>query len=547
MPSLPLSISSQSRKKLKAFHFEAKSAPSEFDKENTLLVRHVDDLAQHHSAVALPPNDDEVEVEVQPPKTPATKLEFAHLTGNQEDALNSLPTTTPLYDYVYWQTPSQSSRLADLIRETQRCKKRARSSSPTSPSQEDKSHHFPGRKDVLNLESLSQSSKAPQHDPAMNLWNAYLDSGWSKDRADSTDLPAFAHLLTSSPQTPGTNKSMECGMRRSISMPVSGSKRRRTAVNKPSGKVLSKLAHSREVILASHNTTEQRMLLLVERIDETISRRWSVEHEAPSSSSPLPDWGDTHPNTSVSPVPNRSPTTVQQRQMPSGGPAMFLGHPQAPQAVTTACDSNLSDYGDDGIDDDLCEAAERIATQENRPPNISKWSANHQAQEGSTFQEQSHVDQPVPQPQRESIASLQHDLHIQSSKKNEVAGREGKMLRNFAPEQPNLHRNEGASQQALSDEFDGDDFDTGAEMENLVVQYESQSVAPIATTAVPSLRATVEEHPLKGVNMQPNGTCYELEDDFDEDDELFDQIDDGSMFTQLVPSVRSTGQVCIFH
>lgn len=375
MPSAPLSISTQSRNKLHTYivELEANDDTRESDKENvnddlSLSIHrlgsqnlHDDDLQK--SSPQLP----QLLPEKQCPQTPANRIPLADLIGNTEDAFNCDPKDTTPEDHIFWQhgpTPRSSIPSASA-KSARRGKKRARSSSPASSSQNQESARFQAQ-ETLDLKSLHESLKTPHNDPALDLWARYTDASLAKKDADGKPLPAFAHLMTSSPQTPSTTNSKDSGLRRSISCgtewPASKAKRAKFKHEIAQGRVKDIFAASKTDIMASGKSKASKITLLMEKLHENSKKVPQIEVSAPSSSSPLPDRAGHSSLPFASPISKRTAAPQQNdgpRTNETTRQAVHDPHPQQGNDLDTLS----SEFGDDDLALDLLEAVEQSAAQ----------------------------------------------------------------------------------------------------------------------------------------------------------------------------------------
>lgn len=390
MPSATFSVSSQSRTTLRTFFFEAQPFDDarESDKENINDANFVPGLAD--GSQKLRQGDDDMQkssqqlpqlpLEKQCPHTPANRIPLADLIGNTEDAFNCDPKDTTPEDHIYWQhgpTP-RSSIPSATANNARRGKKRARSSSPASSSQNQKSAHF-DTEETLDLKILQESLKTPHNDPALDLWARYTDASLVKKDADGKPLPAFAHLMTSSPQTPNTTDSKASGLQRSISCgnewPASKSKRRKFNHESAEGKVKDIFAASKAAIMASGKSKASRITLLMEKLQENSRKVPQIEVSGPSSSSPLPDRFGPLNTHALSPAPKRIAAQQEQHDQAQTEETLEPSHDvRAPWQEDEGRESLSSDFGDEDLALDILEAVEQstciqaaIQTAEKQP------------------------------------------------------------------------------------------------------------------------------------------------------------------------------------
>jgi DNA replication ATP-dependent helicase Dna2 len=363
MPSAPLAESSQPRGILKTSRHDCKHAAVE-DKENH--IGHSDDEDEYDS-------EDEEIVEPPFPHTPAVRIPLEDLIGNTEDAFNCEPPLATPRDHVTWQHGPASSDPSVSVRGTgtQISRKRARSSSPSS-SQVDRSAHFEGQRDALDMNSVHKTLRTPNNDPTQELWNRYMSANISRNQNGEFILPSFANLPPSSPQTPSTG-SKDGGLRRTASCgvewPTSKPKRRKIDTMDSHSRTKNIFAASRKEILAQNMPKTSRVGLLIEKIQESLNKHPRVDDE-PSSSSPLPGRHSQMPATQASPT--RSPSKLSKPVPVPNGPATITARNETPKSPSKPGGGSSSEFGDDDVDLDLFESVEKQFSQlpiSQEPPN----------------------------------------------------------------------------------------------------------------------------------------------------------------------------------
>lgn len=537
MPSAPFAISSQSRKKLKAFAFDERRLGVDEDKENQ-EVRRPTKPANH-----LTGKEDETgnversqTSERELPRTPAVKIPFEDLIANTEDAFNCPPPLATPKDHVLWETHPDSTDASGAAAGTQRSRKRAHSSSPAS-SQLGRSDQFSAHKDALNLDALNKSLRTQNNDPTQDLWSRYATANAKKAEQTEPTLPPYANLLPSSPQTPST-ASKESGLRRThscgIEWPASKAKRRRVEARELHGRTKELFAASRKEILRRDLSNNTRVGLLLEKIQESLTKKIAPD-ESPSSSSPLPDRRsqallskkvapDEDP-TSSSPLPDRrsqallSPTKPQAEVPPqtTGSPhANLHGALATPQRTKDQHDASFSsEFSDDGLDIEVFESVEQALAQ------TAAGNGSMSAQEpckGRT----------------DDCGAASSSRQIPSQQRG-PPGRQlsGHVSQNPPPSEPQTT----SVPQEFDDEFDDDDDDEDLmnEMLDLAAQYDSQPN--------PSAR----EHPgaqsaQTDTNPKLLDTFDEFEDAFDDDDEIWEGIANATS-AKATTAIGSTNHV----
>ncbi|EXJ58837.1 DNA replication ATP-dependent helicase Dna2 [Cladophialophora yegresii CBS 114405] len=481
MPSAPLGVTSQSRKKPRTSASNGRQCAAE-DKENQTAEGALNSLERDRTGCTEQNGLSETRL----PQTPTVRIPIEDLIANTEDAYNCAPPLATPIDHVLWQTNPASSNSLEAADATQRSRKRAHSSSPAS------SQQLSAHKDAMNLDTLNKSLRTPNNDPTQDLWNRYTTAnGLKKDTKEPT-LPAYPHLLPSSPQTPSTTD-RDSGLRRThscgVEWPTSKAKRRR--MDEQNSRTKELFAASRKEILRRDLPNNTRVGLLLEKIQESLTKKTDAP-ESPSSSSPLPD---RRSQALVSPTrpPNRT-------RGDSSGPrgATQSSQKRSPLKHGVSRDASFStDFSDDPFDADALACVEQVLAQ-SQVNNEDDGGVSH-AGDGSGQR---------PASQSHAAAEIVHTNTARDPYQPipaEIA----------MPRQP-----QKISTQADFDEFDDDDDDDLMnEMLDLAAQYDSQRQAPVAEQAAvaqPTSQADIETKHLE--------TLDEFEDAFDDDDELWENI-----------------------
>ncbi|ERF76175.1 hypothetical protein EPUS_01509 [Endocarpon pusillum Z07020] len=544
MPSAPFSISTQSRNKLQTYILEANPIDSQQvdDKENinvdlsrcASLVgsQRLHDDALQKSSPQLPPLSSEKPC----PQTPANRIPLADLIGNTEDAFNCNPKDTTPEDHICWQhgpTPLSSIPSA-TANSTRRGKKRARSSSPTTSSQNQKSTRS-NAQETLDLKILHESLKTPQNDPALDLWARYTDASLTKKDADGNALPAFAHLMTSSPQTPSTANGKDGGLRRSISCgiewPVSKAKKRKLNQEAAEGRLKDVFEASKTDIIGPKKSKASRITLLMEKLQENSRKVPQIEVSGPSSSSPLPD------RIGLSTVPLLSP--VSRR---------FAAQQEYDEAVTTEGNgqtmhdmpaqqhddpgSRSSEFGDEDLALDVLEAVEQSAGTQ-----VALSATGKQGCESLTRMENitrqihagpGHQSSPPQSSYRRCPEILLPRSEVQGGVDNRASA-------NVTPSAFNGDDDD--------DEF-GDGSDDNGVLADLAARFDTQQ-----STGDPPRQTHVKQILVQqDVGYNNNPTTAQAADDDDDtydddgDDDLWNQIGDGSLVLQQESGVATASQ-----
>ena len=505
MPSAPATISSQSKKKLRAFSFNGQVESYNDDKENGL---HFQTAHGKGEPLKLSPRrsqpNESAKQEPAPPSTPASSIPLADLIGNIEDAWKyPLPSATPL-DHVGWSKASGTQN-SSSFQSTQRGKKRARSSSPGS-SQPDKRSQYSAGKESSDLENIQKSLRTPQNDPAADLWNHYA-SGLKT----SNVKPSLFRLSPSSPKTPSTTNSKDNALRRTASCgvewPMSKSKRRRTDATESFDRARGIFAAAKREILAPDLPKQSRISMLVEKIQESLSKKQSEPGDEPSSSSPLPE-RDRY--IDLSPIPEaleQDQASPRSRNADSNKtPTKVMGH-------DTRMDSGSSDYGDDEIDIGLVDTFERVSTQQ---------SPSMERQPISKFRPSATNDNELARQIEDALQPV--DTLRPPQGWPAIVGEENNC--------------DGPSEIVSDDEFLDDDETFTTELHNLVDRVDSQRKGDMEPPNT-SRQATESTGILPPAAAQPH-------DEFDDDDELWQNLDE-TMLMPTASEVKSGSQVrCVY-
>ncbi|OAL37011.1 hypothetical protein AYO20_03780 [Fonsecaea nubica] len=483
MPSALLGVSSQSRRKLKAFAFDERLLAGDEDKENQ----------QDQNAVTKPSSDhrdytrQDQMTEPRVPHTPAVRIPIEDLIANTEDAYNCPPPEGTPKDHVLWQTHPDSSDASAAAGATQRSRKRAHSSSPVS------SQQVSAHRDALNLDTLNKSLRTPNNDPTQDLWNRYTTANGLKKDGKEPSLPAYGHLLPSSPQTPST-ASKDSSLRRThscgVEWPTSKSKRRRTETTQHHSRTKELFAASRKEILRRDLSNNTRVGLLLDRIQESLTRKVDAV-EDPSSSSPLPDRCS---QAFVSPT--KRPNGTRPRS--SGPDAPHVSQVAQPKKTISPSEASSSfEFSDDGLDVEAFESAERALGQAEAKNQISHIEPDRNGN-GSSTRSRSYC--------HDEGGTLQLDGSRDQNERQPNGNQE--------PMHPGAV---AAGFDEFNDE-DDDDEELMNEMLDLAAKYDSQSQAVVANP--PGFSKPTAPKP----QTRHLETLDEFEDVFDDDDEIWEDI-----------------------
>ena len=306
--------STQTRTKLKAFQFEdtlslESAKEREAEKENRLVApqktstsketpksaKVVKDIENAFETPRLPHNKS-----FPQPSTPAARLPLADLVGNIDDtSRHAVQSVLSPQEQLYWRGSQPVNTPVP-----RKNKKRAHSSSPVGPSQ-----------DEPRLSVLKGELTTPQADPATDLWSRYTSNKGTPGVKRSV---AFAHLINeSSPRSAAAAGSVS-GLRRwascGVEFPASTRKRRKThgifQGDRPDdAEDIFTAAPSSDGMMQGQAPTSN-LASIVQRMKESISNSQVLP---PSSSSPPPHARDRQIAFPESPLKRHSPRETKEK------------------------------------------------------------------------------------------------------------------------------------------------------------------------------------------------------------------------------------------
>ncbi|KAF2866818.1 hypothetical protein BDV95DRAFT_583844 [Massariosphaeria phaeospora] len=354
----PIMPSSQTRTKLKAFQF-VEGAPTlesirgrQAEKENIPVQSRRNPTPNTSKAIENVPQKTFGTPKLAqskicpPPSTPATRLPLADLVGNIDDSTRHVvkPVLSP-DEQLCWRG---SQPVSTPFR---RGKKRARSSSPAAPSQEEP-----------KMDSVRRELDTPQADPATELWTRYTGN---KDTPSANKAVTFAHLINESSPRSSVQAGSVSGLRRwascGVEFPTSTTKRRRTH-----GGFRAESSNTDDVFNAASSDgalpgqpEKSNLAGMLQRMRDSISRPPPIITSSvqPGSSSPLPEAADRDLSLCESPLRQRP------RDQFSDASGTFEEDMEAideDKAAEEARRSSASsdEFGDADFDTDMVEALE---------------------------------------------------------------------------------------------------------------------------------------------------------------------------------------------
>ncbi|KAL8722489.1 MAG: hypothetical protein Q9225_001053 [Loekoesia sp. 1 TL-2023] len=487
----PIPASSASRSKLKAFHFhkqaeqpntkDLESALSdeeqEIGKENNAPLEDQSIMAASQLMPGPPPLSQRSQHK-ECPQTPVGRLPLAELIAAVDDNANQNLDSTPVERVLWHHVPGSSQFSSSQPASTSKQgRKRARSSSPLSSSQNEASSHFPSKKQSFDLQTLQKTLKTPQADPAGDLWARYaLKTGGVRDGSPTRNETNFTELLrSSSPQTPGSHlKTRELGgLRRAISCanewPTSAAKRRRLNHSGSQNQALN----DKHTVERSENAKMSRVSLLVEQVQNALlrSRTGDVKEKQNLESSPSPDKGTSFHQSQPSPS-NGAHGHDRQKQAPPN-----LEHSNAIaeaelQVAQNECSHGLErgsefeddDFDDDDFDDDELLEVVHASLAPKQPIDTHVVNKARTAPSKQTL-----VETGSAYPKSSVPPKIKSEYAINKSKSGRLNTSAGKV------EAPDISK----APSSLHDDFEDDDDDmSAADIENLVAVYDRQPRSP---------------------------------------------------------------------
>lgn len=214
--------STQTRTKLKAFQFiegaptgETTTKQRNAEKENLPAANPRSSVKDVGNTATTPKPKPATSKSCPPPSTPAMKRPpLADLVGNIDDSSRHAPqpVVSPEEQLIWRGSQPVNTPLP------RKNKKRARSSSPAAPSQEDPT-----------LEAVKKNLTTPQADPVLDMWSRYTNKSGTPSANKNV---AFAHLISEASPRSAVAAGSVSGLRRWAScgheFPASNRKRRRT-------------------------------------------------------------------------------------------------------------------------------------------------------------------------------------------------------------------------------------------------------------------------------------------------------------------------------
>ncbi|KAL9039166.1 MAG: hypothetical protein Q9214_004986 [Letrouitia sp. 1 TL-2023] len=371
MPPIP--VSSKSKSKLEAFHFHDRTAESDTlekldlqtrgaDKENRPTLEDSKNTDALH-LMPCPQSFSQRSSQKECPQTPVGRLPLAELIAGTNDNTHQKLDLTPV-ERVLWNLSPSTSQLSSSQERlaSRRGQKRARSSSPTAPSEKKKPKPFTPGKQPMDSYKSQRPLKTPQADPASDLWSRYSNANADDGKASPTRLreEVLVELMkSSSPQTPPSHlRAKELGgLRRSISCtndwPESVAKKRRLNHSTQHTLATAGTEASGTEHLCQSTTNISRVSILVERMQDELNGSFKRERgpSQPAESSPSPEKKAGSQTSSQTPSNQAEDTAVfasQPFDMPENGVTLNSPNQRSESEGT-------SDFGDDEFNDEMLD------------------------------------------------------------------------------------------------------------------------------------------------------------------------------------------------
>ena len=371
----PITASTQSRTKLKAFQYERKDGQSdgrtlEGEKENVPF----DTVAKLSQNIPPPPSSSQKSntKDVRDcPQTPLGRLPLSELLASGEDKRQNL-NVTPI-ERVLWDNSTRSSDLS-VAAAARKGRKRAHSSSPASSSQNETSDPFKEQDKLARLHASQSAFKTPKLDPIDDLWSHYsMNTGPVELRSPTAGAGVALALSmpSSSPQTPANHVQRDAnGLRRALSCiewPTSAAKRRKLFHNSSQTKsaIVKDNAEPRGRPVESSKMS--RVNLLLEKVHSGLVRSPAPDNEF-SSSEPSRSSPAAKQNGILPPVQSDDASSGNESQGLVDNAARVLGQngvalqkeASAPlvlskEEIANLENANSSDFDDDELDLEMLE------------------------------------------------------------------------------------------------------------------------------------------------------------------------------------------------
>lgn len=493
--------STQTRTKLKAFQF-IEGAPigesgkgRKAEKENLPRVlgkaTTIDDMKRLPPAVkdggkaAITPKPATSKM-CPPPSTPAMKrLPLADLVGNIDDSSRHAlqPVVSPEEQLIWRGSQPMNTPLP------RKNKRRARSSSPVAPSQED---HM--------LDATKKGLTTPQADPALELWSRYTSN---KGTPSANKSVAFAHLINESSPRSTLAAGSVSGLRRWAScgheFPASTRKRRRTH-----GVFQGEHTRVEDVFAAAPSSegavpgqpAKSNIASMVQRMKECVSKSQpKISSQFPSSSSPLPDTENRHVESSGSPLQRRAhESDADTSETMQVAEDILEEDEEVEDEEATGCSSD--DFGDDDFDSEMVDA---LVGPSQAVPNPMQ--ATHDTDHATI----SAI--PTPAPQQPHLAAE----HLRDAESDDEFG------------------------------MDGDEDDFAADLEHVASLYDNR---PEVSQSQQAISPGAEANPPVTRMSAPPPVIDLVEDDGDDDDEFGDVDADVFAAAEVAATQTSANTVC---
>lgn len=422
-----------------------------------------------------------------PPATPVGRVPLAELLGNNEDAFEQRPALTPVERVLWNHSPSSTDFANSLMTPAMRReKKRGRSSSPPSSSRENALDKAP----TFDLQTLQRSLTTPLADPAGDLWSRYSINTKERPTPSKPAVQPLHDLLqSSSPQTPARylRENDSSGLRRTVSCgtawPTSAAKRRK--IQKSHSQVVDRSIHG--PVENHYDIGVSKVSFLLGKIHEGLAHIADVSDEMdPSSSSPpaLNGAADLRASPSERLLAARQippPAAASVRSLENKPPEEHvMQEAQVPEAkMQTPQKDSSSDYGDDTIDVDFFDEVSASMQRPGPSKDITRGQADEVIED--------HVIEHPEENNRLRAGTTVGTGVCLDSRKDFIDDEIGTLKESDSEAVNNKSQRQG------NDDFEFDDDQFAADMEDMAAMYDEQ-VAEV-TDRAPTIDADLDLPP----------------------------------------------------
>ncbi|KAG8533249.1 uncharacterized protein KY384_002032 [Bacidia gigantensis] len=507
----PIAASSQSRSRLRVFRYrQIESAMA----NGHGVEQHADSNKENAPQAGTQKTPLQMNPPLQPssqrsagkeardcPQTPIGRLPLSELLASDE--ARQPAAQTPMERVLWENSPSNAD--AAGAKPLKKKRKRAVSTSPSSSSQSERPGHFPTIDAAKAFRQSQEIMKTPKADPVDDLWSRYSLHTRDKLSPSAPSAFPFPMLRSSSPHTPVAQLQRDSGLRRALSCiewPTSAAKRRKLHHSTGERKTAAAFVEERDSV---GKAKLSRVSFLVEKMHSGLSKGGKdidCSSSEPVYSSPMRQKSKSptrerspphHMRKAIENVANVLSQTVMNGNATKIAIKPVLSEVERPNFKKV---TNSSDFGDDGIDDEMFEV-----------------------ESASSLRNSVDANRKVAQEDLLSDAVYEEDWLDEETRclsENKVAKSENDVSKGGSPR---------------GDEFEQDDFDEddvegfAADLEGVFAKYDTQPSTGASTAreetppsyTVPAI-ATAAQNPTEAVEI-----CSSDDEDFGNDSD-FEQI-----------------------